>query len=52
MSTETIRLIRDAKWLTQCSVLFIVQVKNGDNLAIPNTFLVHSKQKAIELLEE
>ncbi|KAL8588484.1 hypothetical protein ACOMHN_022271 [Nucella lapillus] len=29
-----------------------MEVKHGDNLAIPNTFLVHSKQKAIELLEE
>ncbi|XP_076447889.1 uncharacterized protein LOC143284778 isoform X2 [Babylonia areolata] len=29
-----------------------MEVKQGDNLAIPNTFLVHSKQKAIELLEE
>lgn len=29
-----------------------MQVKRGDSLTIPNTFLVHSKQKAIELLDE
>ncbi|KAK7480904.1 hypothetical protein BaRGS_00027815, partial [Batillaria attramentaria] len=29
-----------------------MEVKKGDNLDIPNTFLVHSKQKAIELLDE
>ncbi|XP_070192576.1 FYVE, RhoGEF and PH domain-containing protein 4-like isoform X1 [Littorina saxatilis] len=29
-----------------------MEVKHGDNLAIPHTFLVHSKQKAIELLDE
>jgi hypothetical protein len=29
-----------------------MEVKKGDNLAIANTFLVLSKQKAIELLDE
>lgn len=33
-------------------LLCIVQVKHGDTFATPNTFLVNSKQKAIELLEE